>query len=129
MSDRYASHLFQRINIDDGHRVRLGVGHVGHFAVGCERHPVRGPADVNRSQKLQIGKRVHVDRTVEPAIDHEGLSVGSDGQAVGRIAASQEWNLAGGQLRELDPSDFLVRREINDRKPVELGKLGENSFG
>ncbi len=54
---------------------RLSVGNVSGLVVGCQGNPVRSPADLNRSQQLQVWKRIHINRAVEPAVDHQHLSV------------------------------------------------------
>src|SRR6266508_1666985 len=52
MPDRYAGYLFHRLEVDHGHGVRPGVGHVSRLAVGCERYPVGRQSHVSAAQEL-----------------------------------------------------------------------------
>jgi hypothetical protein len=58
----------------------------------------------------------------------ERFAVRGDGHAVRGIGSFRDRGLPGRQIRILDAIDFLARRKVDDREPVEPGQLHEDPF-
>ena len=86
-------------------------------------------ADLRLAEQLQVGERVEIDARVHLAEHAERLAVGRHDEAV-RGGALQSFGhfLRGGQLRQLDGVDDLVRREVYSEKAIEVRKLHEDSL-
>src|SRR5678816_2511164 len=74
--------LLLRSNIHDGNAVTPGACNVGRLAVGSECDPVGIMSDFNVSHQFQIGQRIDIDVTVQPAAREQQFLIGSDADTV-----------------------------------------------
>jgi len=128
--DRDARHFFQRLDVDHRDVIRHRIRDVRGLSVRRERHP-RGAfaAELHAADRLQIRQRVRIQVVVQTGCRRRASSDRRSRPCVRRIGAGRHRLLPLRQIGILDPVDFLLRREVDDRESVEAEKLNEDPLG